>query len=172
MALATIDRWARGRAAPAGSRAAAARGLAALPGDRPAPGRQPRARPGRRSASTVPRRSATAPGPGSPSARPGRRSAARSMPAARPRSASSTSRRADPRRLVGDHQVVVYGYELDAAAGTRRPIDLRPEPPRRRHHPAPANRRTGRKRTGRYDYIAGRGAGPRPGAAGAPRSLD
>ncbi len=39
------------------------------------------------------------------------------MRADRRPSASSTSRRLDPRALVANHQVVIHGYELDAAAG-------------------------------------------------------
>jgi hypothetical protein len=64
----------------------------------------------------------------------------------------------DPRTLVGDHQVVVYGYELDASAGA---VSLRIYDP---NHPDDD--------AVRLRLTLGGGGGPRPGPAGDRGPLD
>ncbi len=159
MALATIDRWARGEPPPPDreppaegtplfreivrrqidslelGRAVARFYRAGAVGDR-APGAAGRAR---RLAGRPPRD--------------------RRRPAGRG-SGSSTSRRRTRARLVANHQVVAYGYELDAAAGT---VALRIYDP---NHPDDDTIRlrltlAGPARPGRLRLHRRRGAGPR-----------
>ena len=91
---------------------------------------------------------------GSPSGTPGRSSAARSMPDGPAAVGLIHVASRDPRHLIGDHQVVAYGYALDTDAGT---VDLSIYDP---NHPDDDTIRLRIALAGPhgpvgYDYIAG-----------------